>query len=146
MHLSQLGRAACGLSTLLFLVACGGGGGGGSPNPSGGTPPPSGGNPGGNPPGPLPTFGVTGAALTFSAPIPNQTPDSQRIPVTISGSVSGKLYVLASASDGTVVSASVNVGTGQTPTVDVFAVPAGASTLLRGTYSSVITLTACVDD
>src|SRR5690348_1880605 len=124
MHLSRTGRVAGGLCTLLFLAACGGGGGGGGGAPSGGTPPPTGNPPpSGTPPGSLPTFAVSGGALSFAAPIPNQTPDSQRIPVAIGGSVTGKLYVLASTSDNTVASATVSVGTGQTPTVDVFAVP-----------------------
>jgi hypothetical protein len=86
MHFPWTGRIACGLCTLLLLAACGGGGGGGKP--STGTPPPTG---GGNPPGgQLPTFAATTTPLVFSAPIPNRTPDSQRIPVTISGNTSGK--------------------------------------------------------
>ncbi|MFL6603638.1 MAG: hypothetical protein ACJ8R9_20245 [Steroidobacteraceae bacterium] len=150
MHIVRIGRVACGMWILLCLAACGGGG---DPTPTSQMPPPAEnptpapGTP--NPPsGSLPTFAISGTSLTFSAPIPNHTPDPQRIPVTISGVVNGKLYVVASVSDGTVVSASTNVSNqpGQTPTVDVRAVPATASSLLRGTYSSVITLIACVED
>lgn len=143
-------RAAYGLCACLFLAACGGGGGNSPPS---GEPPPSASNPPGSsgspnqPTGTLPTFGATTTALTFSAPIPNHTPDAQRIPITISGDTSGKLYVLASVSDSSVVSASVSVNqSGATPTVDVFANPAPASGLFPRSYSSTITLTACVDD
>ncbi len=147
MHVPGTGRTACGLCILLLLAGCGGGGGNGG---GGDTPPstgmlPSSGNP---PSGTLPTFAATTTPLVFSAPIPNHTPDSQRISVTFSGNTSGKLYVVASVSDSSVVNASVSAvnQTGATPTVDVFALPASASSLLRGTYSSTITLTACVDD
>ncbi|MEP7245357.1 MAG: hypothetical protein ABI885_17020, partial [Gammaproteobacteria bacterium] len=149
MHILRFGRAACGLCTLLFLAACGGGGdspSAGTPPPSGGDSPPNSGSPGA-PSGTLPTFGATTTPLTFSAPIPNHTPDSQRIPVTFSGNTSGKLYVVASVSDSSVVRATISVKqSGGTPMVDVFADPVAASRLGRGTYSATITLIACVDD
>jgi hypothetical protein len=145
MRFPWTGRIACGLCALLLLTACGGGGGG---TPSTGMPPPSG---GGNPPGgQLPTFGATITPLVFTAPIPNRTPASQRIPVTISGNTSGKLYVVARDSDPSVVRTTVSAvdQSGANPTVDVFVDPAPAPTLLQGVSSrtATITLTACVRD
>lgn len=158
MNVLRMARAACATGTLLLVISCGGGGGGGGGGGNGGTPPtppPSSGNPpaptpdppAGTPTGPLPTFAVSSGPITFTAPIPNHTPDSQRITVAFGGAVPGKLYVLATVSDGTIVGASVtDTSQAGQPSVDVFAVPAGASSLLRGTYTSVITLTACVND
>lgn len=149
MHVVRLARNVCGVCTsLLLLAACGGGGGGGSPpasNNPGGPGTPGGPNP---PAGQQPTFGISGTTLTFASPHPNLTPDAQRIGVTFSGSVNGQLYILASVSDRTVVGTSVDYSStaGQAPTVDAFAIPASPGNLLPGTYTSAITLTACVDD
>ena len=151
MSVLRSGRPVGGLCGLLLLAACGGGGdstpSAGAPPPLSGNPPPSSGSPSA-PSGPLPTFGAATSSLTFSAPIPNHTPDSQRIPVTFSGNTSGKLYVVATVSDSSIAGASVSAvnQSGATATVDVIVDPAPASRLVRGTYSATITLTACVAD
>jgi len=101
-----------------------------------------------NPPGAQPTFGVSTATYSFLSVHPNVTPDAQRIPVSFSGAVNGKLYILASSDDSRIASASISYtsNAGQTPTVDAFVVPGASSSQLAGTYTTTITLTACVED
>jgi hypothetical protein len=154
MYSMRIGRALCGVSLALLCVSCGGGGGSsGSPSsstppPSQGTPPPSQGTPPPDQtPGPQPTFSISGSTFAFESVHPNVTPDSQRIPVAISGSVNGTLYILSSSDDSRVASASIDYSSssGQQPTVNAFVVPGRASALI-GAYSTTITLTACVND
>jgi len=140
MHVLRMARLACGLCALQLIAACGGGGG------SAGSTPPMSGSPS-QPSGPLPTFAANATSLSFSAPIPNRTPDSQRVPVTFSGSTKSKLYVIATTSNSAV---SVSVGpvdqSGAAPTVDIRVDPTPATRLARGTTSTTIMLTACIDD
>jgi len=150
MYLTRIGRALCVVSVTFWCVSCGGGGGGSSGTPSS-TPPPSGGTPPPGqqqPPGPLPTFSVSGTTFSFVSEHPNVTPASQRIPMSINGIVNGTLYLQSSSDNGTFASASMTYtgGSGQQPTIDAFVSPAASSTLLAGTYSTTITLTACVND
>jgi hypothetical protein len=150
MDFVRTGRALSGLCLVVLCASCGGGGGSAdsSTQPPGLGPPiqnpPSSGTPGGA----QPTFGVSTATYSFLSLHPNVTPDSQRIPVSFSGSVNGKLYIVASSDDSRIADSFITYtsNTGQTPTVDAFVVPAASSSQLAGTYTTTITLTACVDD
>ena len=154
MKVVRLGRTVGGLCAAMMLAACGGGGGGGGSSDS--PAPPVGGTPGGTPPGTSnpapgtkPTFAVANKTITFLSPIPNIHPESQRIEATISGAVTGQLYILQSISDdGAIARASMNYSStsGQTPTIEASVDPRPPSQLLPGTYTSTITFTACVDD
>jgi hypothetical protein len=145
----RIGRALFVVSLVVSCVSCGGGGGSSGGSVTLPDPPPSQGTPSNPPPtGPQPTFSVSGTTFSFVAIHPNVTPDSQSIPVTISGSVNGTLYLRASSDNGGIASASIDYagGTGQQPIVDAFIFPADSSTLPPGAYSTSITFTACVDD
>src|SRR3954469_5033294 len=144
MDLVRIAHTLGGLSLVVLCASCGGGGGSGDTSmqpPGGGAP--SSGSPS---PGTQATFGVSTATYSFVSPHPNVSPDSQRIPVSFSGNVNGKLYIVSSSDNRSTADASITYtsNTGQTPTVDATVVPAAASTLLPGTYTATITLTACV--
>ena len=150
MDLVRTSRALSGFCLVFLCASCGGGGSGdSSTQPPGSNQPPIQNPPAsGTPNGAQPTFGVSTATYSFLSVHPNVTPVSQRIPVSFSGSVNGKLYIVASSDDSRITGASLTYtsNTGQTPTVDAFVVPAASSSLLAGTYTATITLTACVDD
>src|SRR5688500_16812753 len=101
MYSMRIGRASGVVSLAFWCVSCGGGSGGApSPTPqpdppSQGTPPPD-----NQPPVSQPTFNVSGTTFSFASAHANVTPDSQRIPVSLSGSVNGTLYLLSSSDDG----------------------------------------------
>lgn len=145
----RIGRALCVVSLAFSCVSCGGGGGSSGAPTTQPDPPPSQGTPPNPPPtGSLPTFSVSGTTFSFVASHANVTPDSQAIPVAIGGTVNGTLYLRASAADSRIASALIDYagGSGQQPIVDAFVLPANASTLPPGTYSTAITFTACVND
>src|SRR5688572_10091269 len=149
MYVMRIGRALSVVSVAISCVACGGGGGSGGGPTSTPDPPPAQGTPPSNqPPASLPTFSVTGTTFSFSSDHANVTPGSQPLPVSISGSVNGILYLQSTSDDGRIANASINYSgaSGQQPTVDAFIVPAPSSTLLAGTYTTSITITACVND
>lgn len=107
---------------LFTLSACGGGGGGGG--------------------GGGPSLSLSTNSLTFDATGTSFTPAPQTVSVTINGSVSGTLYILAVSTGPAIGSISNVTITGPTTgQADVF--PASAITLGPGTYSSTITVTAC---
>lgn len=114
----------------LLLTACGGGGSSGTP------PPPTG-----------PVFSLSTSKLSFSAAKPNSaTPASQTVSASVTGgTVSGTLYVLIKAS-GSAVSTISNVVLNNANTGQASVTPVTPSALGFGTFSSTITVTACVND
>ncbi|MBT8098436.1 MAG: hypothetical protein KJO82_01735 [Gammaproteobacteria bacterium] len=119
------------LTGFLLLVGCGGGGGQAS------SPAPGGVNG---------TFSVAPTTLTFQADSPQAaTPAGQVVTGTVTGNLSGTLYIVvvvngeavANVSDFVITTATTGEGT---VTVN------SPSMLGSGTYESVITVRACIDD
>jgi hypothetical protein len=117
----------------LFLAACGGGGGSSSGS---GPPPPS-----------TPTFRLNSTALTFSAATPNSpTPAPQTVTASVTGgTASGTLYIVVKA-NGPAVSTVSNVIITSATTGQASVVPVPPSALGFGSFSSTLTVTACVND
>jgi hypothetical protein len=112
---------------LLLLAACGGGGGGGG----GGTPSTG--------------FTLSTNTVNFVAETPSTPPPPVQITGTVSGSLSGTLYVKVVAS-GNVVSFifGPTFNSPASGTVSVF--PGNPGSLGVGSHSGTITVTACVND
>lgn len=108
----------------LLLSGCGGGGGGGQATP---------------------TFSVGTGSLTFSAAGPSSaTPAGQSVSATVTGTLSGTLYILVQVSGTAVANVSQFAVSGSSGSAIVSVNnPAQVGT---GTYSSVITVRACVND
>jgi hypothetical protein len=113
-------------AALGFLSACGGGGGGG-----GGPPPP--------------TFSVTTQSLTFSASSPTAAaPAPQPVMASVTGTLSGTLYILINVTGPAVASVSNFVVSGNSGQGQVMV---NAPVLLGiGTFTSTMTIRACLND
>jgi IPT/TIG domain len=151
MNMTSRTRLISGLCITVWLAACGGGGG--SDDPAASTPPPSGNNPpGANPPpnnpppsSGAPAFSLSTAAVNFVTPNRNATPLAQKITATVTGNVSGTLYILVQVTGPAVRSVSNITITGST-SGEATVFPAMAGTLGVGTHTSTITVTACTND
>ncbi len=119
-------RHAFVVSACLLLAACGGGGGGGSS--SAGT-----------------SFTLSTNTLNFVAEAPSTTPPLAQLTGTVSGSISGTLYIKVVAS-GSVISfiSGVTFNSANSGTVTVF--PGNPGTLGVGSHSGTITVSACLND
>ena len=113
------------VSACLLLAACGGGGGGGG---STGT-----------------SFTLSTNTLSFVAEAPSVTLPPAQLTGTVSGSISGILYIKVVASGGVVsFISSVTFNSPSSGTVSVF--PGNPGTLGVGSHSGTITVTACLND
>lgn len=115
------------LAAICFLSSCGGGGGGGSSGP-----PPS-------------TFSLSTNSLSFSASSPiSPAPPAQTVGGSVTGSLSGTLYIVVKATGtavATVTNFAVSGNSGQAQ-VEVLSPTAVGS----GTFSSSIEVQACLND
>ena len=110
----------------LLLAACGGGGGGGGGTPGTG-------------------FSLSTNALNFVAETPSTAPPSLPLTGTVSGSLSGTLYIKLVAGGGVISFISApSFNSAASGTVSVF--PANPGTLGVGSHSGTITVTACLND
>jgi hypothetical protein len=139
-----LDSALCGALCCL-LVACGGGGGGSDSGGNGGT-----GNGGTTNPPPPPASSASIAldktSLSYAAGYPGlPAPRSQVVNATVTGALSGTLYILITITGNAVVSAPPVVITGPTTGRATINVPPPA-TLGTGTYRSTLQVRACVND
>lgn len=149
MDFPRLLRTSFAVCLIVLCASCGGGGGSNNPTPPPGSgPAPDPGVPMNTPPAAAPPLRVSNTTFDFFSPHANVTPDAQRIPISIDGSVSGALTLTATVADSSIVSVPVNYSSssGQTPVVDAFVEPASAQRLLPGTSSTTVTLVACVND
>jgi hypothetical protein len=114
------------VSACLLLAACGGGDGGGGGTPGTG-------------------FSLSTNTLNFVAETPSTAPPSLPLTGTVSGSLSGTLYIKAVAVGGVISSISApSFNSAASGTVSVF--PANPGTLGVGSHSGTITVTACLND
>ena len=120
------------LAVIVFvpLVSCGGGGGGGGTTTGSSSD----------------AFTLSTTTLNFAAETPAVVTDSQTITGTVNGNLSGVLYITIVASGDAVRSISnvdINPAT-QSGTAAIY--PAYASSLGPGTYTSKLTIRACLND
>ena len=115
------------VAALALLCACGGGGGGGG---GGGAA--------------TPVFSVATKTLTFSANINSATPPGQSVSGSVSGSLSGTLYILVQSTGPAVSDVTQFVVSGHSGSASVNV--KSPTTLGVGTYSSVLTVSACLND
>jgi hypothetical protein len=148
MHTLSRSRTLRGPAGLMLLVlaACGGGG---SDPPAASAPPVNNAPPDTSPPpaGAGATFSSSANTLTFSALNRIGTPPPQRIPVTVSGNVSGSFNITAQLTGDAIGASHVTYSqrNGQV-TIDALIYPPGSGTLSPGTYQGTVTLNACVND
>jgi hypothetical protein len=114
----------CAAAALALLCACGGGGGGGGAA--------------------APVFSIATKTLTFSANINSAAPASQAVSGSVSGSLSGTLYILVQVTGPAVSGVTQFVVSGNSGSASVNVQSPNA--LGVGTYSSVLTVTACLND
>ncbi|MBI1424888.1 MAG: hypothetical protein GC149_15685 [Gammaproteobacteria bacterium] len=114
-----------------LLTACGGGGGGGSSSGGGTT---------------TGQFSLSTSSLNFIAATPAVTASSQSITGTVSGSLSGTLYILVSVSGNAVASVSNFTVNPTTSSGMAYVSPANARVLGEGTHTATITVRACLND
>lgn len=123
--------ASLSLSALFcpFLASCGGGGGSAPPPPV------------------VPRFTLNASTLTFSAATPNSPdPAAQAVTASITGgTVTGTVYIVVKVT-GPAVSNVTNVMLDSANTGQASVVPVTPSVLGFGSFSSTITVTACVGD
>jgi len=119
---------------LLFVVlatsACGGGGGGGGD---------SGGSSG-------PGFSISTNTINFSATSPSSNVQPVVITGTVTGEISGTLFVIINVSGQAVDSVSQLAIDGVTNTGTATVFPPSAASLGEGNYSGTITITVCLND
>lgn len=124
------------LLVLLFVTfainACGGGGGGGDSGGSGG--------------GGGASFSLSTNTINFTATSPSVMVPPVVITGTVSGQLSGTLYILINVSGQAVSSVSSIVIDQATQTGTASVYPQSANSLGEGSYSSTITVTACLND
>jgi len=113
---------------VLFANACGGGGGGSSSSSS------------------SDTFTLSTSTLNFVAESPSSSVAAQSITGTVNGDISGTLYILITSTGNAVASISSVTIDNNTQSGTALVYPVNASTLGAGTYTSTITVRACLND
>lgn len=105
-----------------------------------------GGDDGVNAPANITSFTLSTNTINFTAEAPSVIPDSQKLTGTVTGDLTGILYILVDVS-GTAVSSASDVVfdlSAQTGTVTIY--PGSAERLGVGSHSSTITVRACIND
>lgn len=119
----------------MLLISCGGGGGGSAP--SGGSSAPGGSST---------SFSLSTNTIDFNAVTPSSSVSTVQVTGTVSGQLSGTLYILVTVS-GQGVSSLSSVTINQAAQSGTFTVyPESAATLGEGSYSGSISITACLND
>ena len=112
---------------VLLTNACGGGGGGTSSSNND-------------------TFTLATSTLNFVAEYPSATVAAQSITGTVNGNISGTLYIVITSTGNAVASISNVTIDNSTQSGTASITPVNASTLGAGTYTSTITVRACLND
>lgn len=123
------------LGTGFFLAACGGGGGGDSGVVGGG---------GGG--GSTDQFSLSTSSLSFVAATPAVSTDFQAVTGTVTGNLTGTLYLLIAVNGNAVASVSNFSIDPATKSGTAYVYPASAGTLGEGTHTATITVRACLND
>jgi hypothetical protein len=121
------------LVTTFLMTACGGGSAGGGVVGDGGG-------------GSSDQFSLLTSTIDFIASTPVSRVNSQPITGTVSGNLSGTLYILVNVSGNAVASVSNFTIDPATNSGTANVIPANASTLGEGTHTSTITVKACLND
>ncbi len=131
MNLKVLNATSAALA--LLVSGCGGGGGTDS------TPPPP-------PPPTTPTFSVATGTMTFSAAKPNAaSPAPQTLSGSVTGTLSGTLYIVVNARGSAVAGVSNLTMTG-TNSGQVTVTPLSPNSVGAGVHTGTLTIMACVND